>query len=58
MQVDIGKDTIGVHGDISKRGCMTLELDENDGYITKIEGTENPSKVFTPHIHIRRFSSN
>lgn len=50
MQVDIGKDAIGDRGDNSKRGCMILELDENDSYITKTEGTGNPSKVFTPHI--------
>ena len=50
MQVDIGKDTVGDCGDIlSKRGCMILELDENDSYITKTEGTGNPSKVFNTH---------
>ena len=33
------------HGKISKKGQMTLELDEKGKYITKTEGTGDPAKV-------------
>ena len=33
------------HGKISKKGLMTLELDDSGKYITKTEGTGDPAKV-------------
>ena len=39
------KDPITDHGKISKKGRMTLELDESGKYVTKTEGTGDPAKV-------------
>ena len=33
------------HGKISKKGLMTLELDDSGKYVTKTEGTGDPAKV-------------
>ena len=33
------------HGKISKKGLMTLELDNTGNYVTKTEGTGDPAKV-------------
>ena len=45
MQVNIYKDPVTDHGKISKKGLMTLELDDSGKYVTKTEGTGDPAKV-------------
>ena len=45
MQVNIYKDPVTDHGKISKKGLMTLELDDSGRYITKTEGTRDLAKV-------------
>lgn len=42
--VNIFKDPITDHGKISKKGRMTLELDENGQFVTRTEGTGDPEK--------------
>ena len=34
------------HGKVSKKGRMTLELDEDGHFVTKTEGTGDPDKVW------------
>ena len=43
--MNIYKDPVTDHGKVSKKGRMTLELDENGHYITRTEGTGDPAKV-------------
>ncbi len=33
------------HGKLSKKGKVTLELDESGQYVTRTQGTGNPDKV-------------
>ena len=33
------------HGKVSKKGLMTLELDDSGKYVTKTEDTGDPTKV-------------
>ena len=47
VQVNIYKDPVTDHGKISKKGRMTLELDDSGTYVTKTEGTGDPAKVMT-----------
>jgi hypothetical protein len=45
MQVNIYKYPVTDHGKISKKGLMTLELDDTGKHVTKTEGTGDPAKV-------------
>ena len=45
MQVNIYKDPVTDHGKVSKKGLMTLELNDSGKYVTKTEGTGDPAKV-------------
>lgn len=51
MQVNIYKDPVTDHGKISKKGLMTLELDDSGKYVTKTEGTGDPAKVYRGNKH-------
>ncbi len=44
-QVDIFKDPVTDHGKLSKKGRVTLELDDGGQYITRTQGTGNAEKV-------------
>ena len=39
------QDPVTDHGKISKKGLMTLELDDSGKYVTKTQGTGDPAKV-------------
>ena len=43
--MDIYKDPVTDHGKVSKKGLMTLELDNSGKYVTRTEGTGDPAKV-------------
>ena len=43
--MNIYKDPVTDHGKISKKGLMTLELDDSGKYVTNTEGTGDPAKV-------------
>ena len=43
--MNIYKDPVTDHGKISKKGLMTLELEDSGKYVTKTEGTGDPAKV-------------
>ena len=51
MQVDVYKDPVDDHSKVSKKGRLTLELDGNGQYVTKTEGTGDPTKVFQIQYH-------
>ena len=53
MQVDVYKDPVDDHSKVSKKGRLTLELDDNGQYVTKTEGirTGDPTKVFHIQCH-------
>ena len=40
------KDPITDRGKMSKKGRMTLELDDSGQYVTRTEGTGDPHKVW------------
>ena len=45
LQVNIYKEPVTDPGKTSKKGRMTLELDEEGHYVTKTGGRGDPSKV-------------
>ena len=44
-QVDVYKEPITDLGKKSKKGLLTLERDENEGFITKTDNSGDPDKV-------------
>ena len=45
MQVNVYKDPVTDPGKMSRRGRMTLELDDSGQYVTRTEGSGDPHKV-------------
>ena len=45
--MNIFKDPVTDHGKLSKKGRLTLELDESGQFVTRTEGTGDPEKVNT-----------
>ena len=43
--MNIFKDPVTDHGKLSKKGRLTLELDESGQFVTRTEGTGDPEKV-------------
>ena len=57
MQVDVYKDPVDDHSKVSKKGRLTLELDDNGQYVTKTEGNGDPTKVFHIQCHSQTLPS-
>ena len=45
VKVNVYKDPVTDHGKISKKGLMTLKLDNSGKYVAKTEGTADLAKV-------------
>ncbi len=45
VQVDIFKDPVTDHGKLSKKGRLSLELDEGGQLVTRTQGTGDSQKV-------------
>lgn len=44
--MNVYKDPVTDHGKMSRKGKMTLELDDSGQYVTRTEGTGDPHKVW------------